>query len=145
MSFNFSKILPNGHFRLDFSETFHKLETLWTGDRNFTLLNILRHEILELNFTSELEYELQNTKQAHLIPTIDDWLFVNHTEFFFDLDINFTNPLNISQNIIKDTLKARVIHNWPFVSQKSGYSVKTNYTTEDFELPCQALSAGDHE
>ena len=79
LSFNFSIILQNGHFRLDFSETFLKLEDLWTGGRNFTLLNEIRHKILVLNFSSELEYELKNTNNSHLIPTIEDWKFVNHT------------------------------------------------------------------
>ena len=46
LSFNFSIILPNGDFRLDFSETFRKLEELWTGNRNFTMLNEIRHKIL---------------------------------------------------------------------------------------------------
>lgn len=63
LSFNFATILPNGNFRIDFSESFHKLEKLWTGGRNFTLLNLIRHEILELNFTSDLEYELKSTKE----------------------------------------------------------------------------------
>ena len=107
-------MLPNGNYRLDFSETFHKLENLWSGKRNFTMLNEIRHQILELTFKSELEQELKNTNQMKYVPQIDNWLFVNFTQFYFDIDINFTNPLNVSQAIVKDTIKAKVLHPWPF-------------------------------
>ena len=133
-------MLPNGNYRLDFSETFHKLENLWSGERNFTMLNEIRHQILELTFKSELEQELKNTNQMKYVPQIDNWLFVNFTQFYFDIDINFTNPLNVSQAIVKDTIKAKVLHPWPsyrlpFASVKSGYTIKQNYTTEEFIVP----------
>ena len=69
------------------------------------------------------------------VPQIDNWLFVNFTQFYFDIDINFTNPLNVSQAIVKDTIKAKVLHPWPFASVKSGYTIKQNYTTEEFIVP----------
>ena len=96
LSFNFSQILPNRWYRLDYSETFRKLEDLWTGNRNITLLNEIRHLILELEFTSELEKELRDTNQTQYIPKIENWLFMNFTQYYFDIEINFTNPLNIS-------------------------------------------------
>ena len=39
MSFEFVRILPNGNYRFDFSETFYKLENLMTNGGNLTFVN----------------------------------------------------------------------------------------------------------
>ena len=46
----FSKILDNGLFHLDYSETLRKIEEIFPGAKNLTLLNEYRHLILELIF-----------------------------------------------------------------------------------------------
>ena len=79
MSFNFTTVLPNGNYRLDYSESFRKIESLWTGGRNLTLLNEIKHEILELDFESELEKEIEDPSQREFVPKIEGWKFVNLT------------------------------------------------------------------
>ena len=57
MNFHFVRILDNGNYRFDFSETFYKLDDLMKGGKNLTLLNKNKMLIFELNYTTEMQNE----------------------------------------------------------------------------------------
>lgn len=52
LSFKFDRILSNGNFRFDYSETFFEIKDLLTGGTNMTFVNTIKDRILEINYES---------------------------------------------------------------------------------------------
>lgn len=69
------------------------------------------------------------------LPEIHDWNITSFTQFYVDLEINFTMPINVSINIIKDDLQVEVLHQKLFKSLRSNNYIPLNYTTEQFNVP----------
>ena len=101
-----------------------------------TLLNEYKDLILNVTYNSSIE---SNGNSQLILPEIENWEFRQITQFYFDLEVNFTLPLNVSQEIVKDTMAVEVYHNFIFKSLRTDNHVSLNFTTEPFEVPSQPL------
>ena len=111
-------MLQNGQFRVDFSETLYKLPQIKVPEdgkrhligenvQNMTFLNDFKDFILEVNFTSSIEGDVSRLGQN--ASKLLSWKFINFTQFYLDLEVNFKNPLLVSSFSEKDTIQFKVL------------------------------------
>ena len=132
--FEFIAVLNNGHYRFDYTETMYKLENVFHGGKNITLLNEYRDLILNVTYNSSIE---TYNDESIIVPEIENWEFREVSQWYFDLEINFTLPLNVSQEIKKDQMMVEIYHNFIFKSLRTGKHIPLNTTCEPFDVPAQ--------
>ena len=91
------RVVENGNFRLDFSETMVDLEYLKMPIKDILIfLNAYKNEILELKYETDILSSYDESSLAAL-PQIESWNFININQFYIDLSIIFSSPLIVSK------------------------------------------------
>ena len=121
MTLSFSSFDSNGELQLSFSSKMKPLNQFPLPKKrllndefmNLTSLNLIKDNILELKYTSQLSKDNQN------VPKLQNWLFKNFTEWKLILDLNFTNTLYVSsESGLSDIISIKVLENVLFQSQE---------------------------
>ena len=92
-----------------------------------TLLNEFKDFILEVNFTSSIDGDV--SRQGQNASKLLSWKFINFTQFYLDLEVNFTNPLLISKGGNSDAMVSIIKNKALFVSKESGAPISGEHST----------------